>query len=259
MFNTVMRNEVVARAVLSAIEGYDVGPTEDAVGEFEINEPGPSRGVRLDTRLRLTSGTVYDVELQRTDDGDLSERTTLYSARIVVSLLHEGQKFYELPGVNVVWICTFDPFKLGRASYTFRQRCDEEPELVLSEQYTTRFLCANNAERADSEALRDLLAYIASDRAEGELSRIIEEEVVRVRDDVRWREDHMSWESAIADERFEAREEGREEGQAQMAAVTRALLAAQRFEDLQMLSQLRGRELADAVTRYAEELGAQQG
>lgn len=98
----------------------------------------------------------------------------------------------------------------------------------------------SNAQQAETEQLRDLLTYIASDRVDGAPSRIIDGEVVRVREDVQWRDEHMAWESVVADERYEAREEGREERNAELLeflrlrgaeAVIQALRAAGESED----------------------------
>ena len=41
-----------------------------------------------------------------------------------------------------MFICTFDPFRLGLSKYTFRERCDEEPEYTLNDGTVSKAITA---------------------------------------------------------------------------------------------------------------------
>ena len=57
----------------------------------------------------------------------------LYHAIIDSITTEKGSHFRDMYDMNVLFICTFDPFGKGRGVYTFSERCNEMPELTLDD------------------------------------------------------------------------------------------------------------------------------
>ena len=47
--------------------------------------------------------------------------------------LDKGMDYMQLKQSFVIFVCTFDPFQLGRHIYTFTNRCVEDPDLLLND------------------------------------------------------------------------------------------------------------------------------
>ena len=122
------------------------------------NLPG-KRGIRLDFYVRDINGTVFNVEMQKRNGGNLPKRTRYYSALLDAPLLKKGEKqFDQLPETYIIVICGFDLFKKGKYRYRFRYHCDEEPDLILQNGLTVVFL--NTKGRNDVEVEPELIAFL---------------------------------------------------------------------------------------------------
>ena len=122
------------------------------------NLPG-KRGIRLDFYVRDINGTVFNVEMQKRNDGNLPRRTRYYSALLDAPLLKKGEKqFDQLPETYIIVICGFDLFKEGKYRYHFRYHCDEDPALILQNGLTVVFLNTKGRNAADVEP--ELVAFL---------------------------------------------------------------------------------------------------
>ena len=76
-----------------------------------------------------------------------------------------------------MFICTFDPFGEGRGRYTFRECCEEKPELKLKDG--TRKIFYNSCYEGNNlpEELKKFYDYIEKDRVDSELTCKIEDAV----------------------------------------------------------------------------------
>ncbi|MBQ4430259.1 MAG: hypothetical protein II877_02060 [Synergistaceae bacterium] len=81
----------------------------------------------------------------------LMKRTRAYHLAMGGSLLEKGLSYIELPDAFVIFICTFDPFKLGRHVYTFRKFCCEDKNLALDDGETTMFLNTRGKDKVSNE------------------------------------------------------------------------------------------------------------
>ena len=82
---------------------------------------------------------------------------------------------------KVLFLCTFDPFGLGYAKYSFENLCKEDRELCLKDGTEKIFYnCIADPEKVP-ENLRELYEYIRSGKVGGDLSRRIDEAVCMAR------------------------------------------------------------------------------
>ena len=77
--------------------------------QYEYHSAG-KRSIRLDVLAFDMQGVVYDIELQRKDEGASPKRLRYHSSRIDSDLLHKGDAFDELSESYVIFICENDTF-----------------------------------------------------------------------------------------------------------------------------------------------------
>ena len=70
-------------------------------------------------------------EIQTTNTGDLPKRSRYYQSVLDMQQLNKGEHYRNLKRTYIIFICTFDLFKLGRHVYTFENQCCEERSLQV--------------------------------------------------------------------------------------------------------------------------------
>ena len=215
MFAAVLEDTELCRLMLERILGFRIREVVVHT-EYAIVFNPDYRGVRLDVYADDEAGTVYNVEMQTTDQGNLPQRSRLYQGQMDVALLEPGEEFTQLPNSYVIFICTFDPFGRGRYRYTCQSFCREDGEL-LADGTCRIFLNTQgkNAEEVPRE-LVDFLAYVefASLPATGsdDFLQRLQTRIEHLKHSRRMEERYMLFGEMLSKERREGREEGRIEG-----------------------------------------------
>ncbi|MCR4741102.1 MAG: hypothetical protein K5886_12695 [Lachnospiraceae bacterium] len=122
--------------------------------------------------------------------------------------MNRGYSYKSLPDSNILFICTFDPFKKGFCKYTFRECCEEDYDTRLDDGITKIFYNCNYTGTDIPADLQELYEYIQTGKVKGELTEKIEQAVKKGRKDEAWRTEFMKEKTIIQD----AKDEGREEG-----------------------------------------------
>ncbi|MCR4922922.1 MAG: hypothetical protein K5931_02805 [Lachnospiraceae bacterium] len=113
-----------------------------------------------------------------------------------------------VPECNILFICTFDPFDRGISKYSFKTICMEENDLILEDESSRIFFNCTYKGNDIPQDLKDLYSYIDSGIVKGGLTEMIDNEVVKGRENELWSLEYIREANVLAD----AREEGREEG-----------------------------------------------
>ena len=122
------------------------------------NLPG-RRGIRMDFYVEDSDGRVFDVEMQKKNEGNIPKRTRFYQALIDAPMLKSGERgFDNLKPAYIIVICGFDLFGYGKYKYTFDNRCEEIPELVMGDECQKIIL--NTKGSNDSEVERSLVDFL---------------------------------------------------------------------------------------------------
>ena len=121
----------------------------------------------------------------------------------------------------VIFICTFDPFGLGRHIYTFENRCSEDTALTLDDDAVKIILSTKGTMDDVSPEMKRILDYIDGKGASDKFTEELEEAVRSARQNERWRLDYMTLEYEYRQRYLEGKEEGREEGRAEGRAEGR--------------------------------------
>lgn len=203
--------------------------------------------------------------MQKKKKYNLPRRSRYYNAQIDVSLLEIGETdFNKLNDVYVIFICPYDSFGENKYRYTFRCRCDENPDLCLEDGSVRVFL--NTKGSNDSEVPAELVEFLhyvdsgfLSDAANAGskvsavdtyIRQLKSNHEIGVKYMDRWYDDLIA--------RKEAMEEGREEGRKSMLiTIIRSMIIDGRTdEDIANILKTDIRQVAqihDLFNRYPEE------
>ena len=188
------------------------------------NLPG-NRGIRMDFYVEDDRGRVFDVEMQKRNEGNIPKRTRFYQALIDAPMLKSGERgFDSLKPAYIVVICGFDLYGYGLYRYTFDNRCKEIPDLVMGDECSKIILnTKGESEAGVDRALIDFLHYVEKSSEENvpedcdERLKHLHKKIHQIK---------MSEEIGVSYMKMEERDrliraEGRAEGEARLVGVIR--------------------------------------
>ena len=210
-FCKVMQNEEICREVIETLLHIKVGRLEYKSFEKDLKLEIDKRGIRLDVYI-ADSNRVFDLEMQTTNQKNLGCRMRYYQSLIDTELLDKGANFNDLKESNIIFFCTFDPFRKGLPQYTFCNSCEELPDLKLDEKCRKIAYNVNAFEKVDDEKIRKLLEFISTGKSETPLTNKICKELKRVQGNEEWRAEYMTWEMLKQDTYDSGFSAGRNEG-----------------------------------------------
>ena len=182
-----------------------------------------SKGIRLDVYVEDDKNTVYDIEMQTTNNpaDSLPKRTLYYQSLIVANQIKKGQDYQSLKKTFIIFVCTFDPFGEGRRIYTFKNLCLESRDLELANESTTIFLNSKGISGDVHSDIKYLLELISGKKAQGDFTKRIETRVNEVKNNDKMKVRYMSWYAEEMRIKRLARIEGHAEGHAEGLAEGR--------------------------------------
>jgi len=162
LFNEAMEDPENMKTVLDIIFGQDIPLRSAPHSEKEVRTLPDNRQIRLDVYAWDDDDNVYDTEAQKEDTKNLPKRSRFYQALLDCNLMEPGSvDFNALNRVFIILIMPFDPFGKGFYKYTFRMKCEEDPELDLQDDATRIFLnCHGKNPEMVSPELIELLRYM---------------------------------------------------------------------------------------------------
>lgn len=217
MFGKLMENDERCKRLLEQILGFKIHHIEKLEREKTIDEKYDGHGIRLDIYVE-DGKTVYNCEMQNTNEHNLPKRSRYYQSQIDSSSLQKGVPYRQLTKSFVIFICTFDPFSRGQYVYTFENRCMEVPDLNLGDETTKIFVNTKGNCGNTSEEFKELLRFIdtSEDRPyENDLANDLLSDLKKARNNEDWRHDYMTWRDYGNDCHEEGLAEGLEKGRAE--------------------------------------------
>ena len=219
MFAKVMRDKKLCKKLLERLLQTKIRDIVYLEEQKSINIEKDAKSIRLDVYIE-DGNRVFDLEMQTTDKRNLPKRSRYYQGMIDLNTIKKGEDYEELKESYVIFICTFDPFKKGRAQYTFENFCIEDKELKLNDGAKKIFFNAKDYINAEDEEIREFLKYVNGEKSDSPFVKEIEDRVAQIKASEEWRLEYMTllmreqeiWEEAEEKGRKMGREEGREEG-----------------------------------------------
>ena len=187
-----------------------------------------AHGVRFDAFV-ASSKLWADIEMQTDNDSMIDKRARYYHANMDLDFLEQGQPYENLKPSYVIFICTFDHFKMDEPVYFFRS-WDVEKGLPLDDLSYTIVLNTKCSSEKVPEALKPFYEYLNDPKKNqaSELTRMIDERV-RKFNSGDWRRKYMTFEQMLNERGRESEaigfEKGRSEGEAIGAAQEKREIA----------------------------------
>ena len=202
LFSVVMRQERFCRPLLEYILGVKIRRIVYA-REQETLEAGvpTAKSIRLDVYIEDDENTVYDLEVQTTDKRNLGKRSRYYQSMIDIRVLEKGQNYRRLKKSFVIFICSYDPYGRGRYIYTFRNRCDEDHEVLLDDEAIKVVINTKGSVGKIGDELKAVIRYLDTGIASTDYTRALEAEVETIKSDEKVRMQYMLLAEAYARER----------------------------------------------------------
>lgn len=235
IFTKVMSdNKDLCIKVVERVLGFEVQDIEYVHAEHMLPSI-KNRSVQLDVIVKAT-GKIVNLEMQTYDAGDLARRMRVHRSLMDATQIAKGEAFEEIDDNYVVFICTFDLFREGRARYTFRTMCEESTDVGLCDGAISYvYNAAGNLSEVE-EPIAELLQYVLTNDVGGsddlvqDLARAVE--VACESEELKM--GIHTWEQEMRDRynygvrigREEGLQEGFEKGAARMNALFAAMIAA---------------------------------
>ena len=208
LFSKVMRNEKLCRQLLEVILNTQIEHIEYQEEEKWIDITMESKSIRLDVFIKDGKKTVYNIEMQTANPGNLPKRSRYYQGMIDLNLIEKGEDYNQLNKSYVIFICTKDIFGKGRAIYTFENLCLEDTKIHLNDETTKIFLNPVSDMEDVDEELKNFLLYLSKGIISDKFTEELEKEVEKVKKNEEWEVEYMTLHMI----KRESYEEGRIEG-----------------------------------------------
>ena len=233
MFSVIMRNPRFCKPFLERILNIKISRIEYPKSQETIDISADAKSVRLDIYVEDGKETVYNIEMQTTENRNLPKRTRYYQGMIDLNILEKGENYRDLKRSFVIFVCTFDLFGEGRHIYTFENRCIQNPELSLLDGTTKIILNTKGIMDDVTPEMKRLLDFIDGKEPEDDFTRELDEAVQSVRKNEKWRLDYMTLQMNYQ----EKYEQGIEQGNKQ-AALRMIEAGKLSYEEIAMYSGL---------------------
>lgn len=115
-FSTVMADQGVCEEVLRVLTGIEDLVLKDSKAQYILRNLG-GHSVVLDFFGEDSKGQLYNIEVQKENQGHHKKRVRYYQGLIDTSMLDKGVPYEKLPELYLIYITKFDLFELGRVKY----------------------------------------------------------------------------------------------------------------------------------------------
>ena len=212
MFGLIMHDSKYVKPFLEMILKIKIRKVVYPQSQKSIDLSANAKAIRLDVYVEDDQNTVFNLEMQTSDNRNLPKRMRYYQGVIDLNILQKGQDYTKLKKSYVIFICTFDPFGEGRHIYTFCNICQENTALTLDDDAVKIILSTKGTMDDVSPEMKRILDYIDGKGASDEYTKQLEEAVRSTRQNESWRLGYMTLEYEYRQRYEEGLKEGEETG-----------------------------------------------
>ena len=212
MFGLIMHDSKYVKPFLEMILKIKIRKVVYPQSQKSIDLSANAKAIRLDVYVEDAQNTVFNLEMQTSDNRNLPKRMRYYQGVIDLNILQKGQDYTKLKKSYVIFICTFDPFGEGRHIYTFCNTCQENTALTLDDDAVKIILSTKGTMDDVSPEMKRILDYIDGKGASDEYTKQLEEAVRSARQNESWRLGYMTLEYEYRQRYEEGLKEGEETG-----------------------------------------------
>lgn len=211
MFGKVMRDPKHCKKLLEIVLGVKIRKITFIDDQQTVNPDYRARGIRIDVYVEDNANTVYTVEMQIRNTGELPMRSRYYQSVVDINMIEKGLDYELLKKSYVIFICPFDLFGKGRHIYHFENLCREDTSVRLEDGTEKIFLNTKGVLDDVDEELCSLLDYFESQVPQDAFTGKLDKAVAAARLHKEWRQEYMKIEMMMRDSRKEGKAEGKAE------------------------------------------------
>ena len=216
MFGEVMRDESICKLFLEELLGCKIAKLKFINKEYDLADTKYSHGIRLDVYLADANNTHYDIEMQNSVEA-LERRCRYYQAGIDRRTLEKNAKYRDLPESYIIFVCNYDPYKLGYARYD-RVTYIKDTDLVYDDGSHVIFLNTHYTEAGDTpKAITEYLDYARDNDDHAPFTTELAREAVartqQIRRNTEKEDSFMTFTQLLQEKEDAALEKGRVEGE----------------------------------------------
>ena len=232
-FAKVMSDKRLCKPLLESILNIKIRDIKYVDYEETIQMTVKSKGIRLDIYVEDENNTVFNLEMQTTEYEELPKRSRYYQEVIDLNMIEKGESYGILKESYVIFICTFDFFGKNKCIYEFENLCIDDCGIKLKDGTHKIFLNTKGDKKGINKELKSLLEYFDGKEPESDLTKQIDEKVIAVRKNTRWRREYMSLQMEMNLKYREGLKAGEAKGQENINKLNTILLAEKRYDDLE--------------------------
>ena len=217
MFAKVMTDPEILKEFLQIVLDIRIKRIEPAQYERTFLTTPESKSIRLDIYADDDSNRKYCVEMQGYVEYNIAKRSRYYQSVIDIDSLFKGHSYKDLSNVFVIFICTYDPFRLGMQKYVFEKRCvNAATELPLNDGVSTIILADNDGD----PVINEFYSYAKNStkeeaaRCSSKLVQLLSQKVEKVRFDPLLEVEYLRFEELQREKYEEGYDLGISEGRA---------------------------------------------
>ncbi len=193
MFGAVMSNKELCKPLLEMILQKKIKDIQYPELQKSINLQYDARSIRLDVYIEDDENTVYDIEIQATNEKNLPKRSRYYQGMIDLNIINKGEDYNKLKQSYVIFICRYDPFQKGRCFYRFESICVDDQELKLEDD-SVKIIINPFGEQEEKlgKGFRAFMDFLKNGKASDRYTESLEKEIDAVKASEEWRREYMT-------------------------------------------------------------------
>ncbi len=209
-----MKDPALCRKVLETLLQAPIGELSNVDSEKTIKQTKDGHAIRMDIyAAEEDDGSIYDAEMQNLNHDSpeslcLPKRSRYYQAMLDEASLKVNSDYRTLRDTNIIFICTFDPFREGHWRYDYTEICEQNTSLKLKSGTRKTFINTTSEDNSIPENTRYLLNYINSGEVSDKLTEDLEMALDTARMDSELKAEYMRTQLALNDAKRWGENEG---------------------------------------------------
>ena len=192
MFGAVMSNKELCKHLLEIILQKKIKDIRYTELQKTIDLQYDAKSIRLDVYVEDDLDSVYNIEIQTTDEKNLPKRSRFYQGMIDLNILNKGESYNKLKKSYVIFICNYDPFGKGRCFYRFENVCVDDPSLKLEDDSVKIMINPyGNDTKQFGKGFAALMNFLKNGQISDTYTESLKDEITEVKVSEEWRRRYM--------------------------------------------------------------------
>ena len=192
MFGAVMSNKELCKHLLEIILQKKIKDIRYTELQKTIDLQYDAKSIRLDVYVEDDLDSVYNIEIQTTNEKNLPKRSRFYQGMIDLNILNKGESYNKLKKSYVIFICNYDPFRKGRCFYRFENVCVDDPSLKLKDDSVKIMINPyGNDTKQFGKGFAALMDFLKNGQISDTYTESLKDEITKVKVSEEWRRRYM--------------------------------------------------------------------